>query len=160
MTLTYTLQAPMAGNFIFVCQPLCSHQPKCHTISNIRHKASSQHLDSARILIQWLWLKFQAWHCHFYVYLQDLVKYCVYHHQSVQRHLLKILCWFGDIDLNWNQVLIGQHLDPWPISFALLIKAQWLCLSPRRCSTNFREILVLCQNTPCFMHAYYFVVAV
>ena len=52
------------------------------------------------------------------------------------RHLLKILFLFGNIDLNWNQVLIGQHLDPWPISYALLIKAQCLCLfSPSRCST-------------------------
>ena len=59
------------------------------------------------------------------------------------RHLLKIPCWFRDIDLNWNQVLIGQHLDPWPITYALLIKVSLL-----QASTNFHGILVLCQNTP------------
>ena len=138
---------------------------KCLTLSNIRHKPSSQHLESAHILFRWLWLKFQApLPVPFYVHLQDLIKYCVSITKVCIRHLLKILCWFGDIDLNWNQVLIGQHLDPWPISYALLIKAQWLYLSsPSRCSTNFHEILVLCQNTPpppCLMYANYFVVAV
>ena len=141
----------MAGNFIFSCQPLCSHQLKCLTLSNIRHKASSQHLDSARILIRWLWLKFQApLTLHFMSTFKISLNIVSTITKAYIRHLLKILYWFGEIDLNWNQVLIGQHLDPWPMSYALFIKAQWLCpYSPRRCSTNFREIFVLfLKHTP------------
>ena len=93
--------------------------------NTIKHKASSQHLELARILIWWLRLKFQA-----PLTLPFLCPPSTYNHQSVHKASPQILCWLGDIDLSWNQVLIGQHLGPWPISYALLIKAQWLVSLP------------------------------
>ena len=116
--------------------------------NTIKHKASSQHLESACILIQWLRLKFNFklhWR-HFMSTFKILLNIVSTITKACIRHLLQILCWFEDNDLNWNQVLICQHLDPWPTSYALLIKTQWLCFSSlSRCSTNFHEILVLCQ---------------